>query len=45
MNVARIGLLLAGCLIVPGITINRFCASGLQAWPDAASRIPAGRGG
>ena len=32
MNVARIGLLLAGLPnTVPGMTINRFCASGLQA--------------
>ena len=38
MNVARIGLLLAGLPnTVPGITINRFCASGLQAVADAAA--------
>jgi acetyl-CoA acyltransferase len=31
MNVARIGLLLAGMPnSVPGVTINRFCASGLR---------------
>jgi acetyl-CoA acyltransferase len=37
MNVARIGLLLAGLPnTVPGITINRFCSSGLQAVADAA---------
>ena len=43
MNVARIGLLLAGLPdSVPGITINRFCASGLQAVADAASRIRLG---
>ena len=43
MNVARIGLLLAGLPDgVPGITINRFCASGLQAVADAASRIRLG---
>ena len=43
MNVARIGLLLAGLPdTVPGITINRFCASGLQAVADAASRIRLG---
>jgi acetyl-CoA acyltransferase len=31
MNVARIGLLLAGMPdTVPGVTINRFCASGVQ---------------
>jgi acetyl-CoA acyltransferase len=43
MNVARIGLLLAGLPdSVPGITINRFCASGLQAVADAANRIRLG---
>ncbi|MFT3760806.1 acetyl-CoA C-acyltransferase [Thauera sp.] len=43
MNVSRIGLLLAGLPdSVPGITINRFCASGLQAVADAASRIRLG---
>ncbi len=43
MNVARIGLLLAGLPDgVPGITIYRFCASGLQAVADAASRIRLG---
>jgi acetyl-CoA acyltransferase len=43
MNVARIGLLLAGLpAAVPGITINRFCASGLQAVADAAARIRLG---
>ena len=43
MNVARIGLLLAGLPDgVPGLTINRFCASGLQAVADAASRIRLG---
>ena len=43
MNVARIGLLLAGLPnTVPGITINRFCASGLQAVADAAARIRLG---
>ena len=37
MNVARIGLLLAGLPnTVPGITINRFCASGVQAVAMAA---------
>jgi F0F1-type ATP synthase membrane subunit c/vacuolar-type H+-ATPase subunit K len=40
MNVARIGVLLAGLPnTVPGITINRFCSSGLQAVADAASQI------
>ena len=43
MNVARIGVLLAGLPnTVPGITINRFCASGLQAVADAAARIRLG---
>jgi acetyl-CoA acyltransferase len=43
MNVARIGLLLAGLpASVPGLTINRFCASGLQAVADAAARIRLG---
>jgi acetyl-CoA acyltransferase len=43
MNVARIGLLLAGLPdSVPGLTINRFCASGLQAVADAANRIRLG---
>jgi acetyl-CoA acyltransferase len=43
MNVARIGLLLAGFPdTVPGMTINRFCSSGLQAVADAAARIRLG---
>ncbi|MGE5471007.1 MAG: acetyl-CoA C-acyltransferase [Bacteroidota bacterium] len=43
MNVARIGLLLAGLPItVPGITINRFCSSGVQAVSDAANQIRLG---
>ena len=43
MNVARIGLLLAGLPdTVPGMTLNRFCASGLQAVADAAARIRLG---
>jgi acetyl-CoA acyltransferase len=43
MNVARIGLLLAGLPdSVPGITINRFCASGVQAVAQAADRIRLG---
>ncbi len=43
MNVARIGLLLAGLPItVPGITINRFCSSGVQAVADAANQIRLG---
>ncbi len=43
MNVARIALLLAGLPErVPGYTLNRFCASGLQAVADAAQRIRLG---
>ncbi|MBX3665977.1 MAG: acetyl-CoA C-acyltransferase [Burkholderiales bacterium] len=43
MNVARIGLLLAGFPdTVPGLTLNRFCSSGLQAVADAAARIRLG---
>ncbi|MGC2165018.1 MAG: acetyl-CoA C-acyltransferase [Gallionella sp.] len=43
MNVARIGLLLAGLPIgVPGMTINRFCSSGVQAVAIAADRIRVG---
>ncbi len=43
MNVARIALLLAGLPdSVPGMTINRFCASGLQAVALAADRIRLG---
>ncbi|MFV0372332.1 MAG: acetyl-CoA C-acyltransferase [Azonexus sp.] len=43
LNVARIGLLLAGLPItVPGLTINRFCSSGVQAVADAANQIRLG---
>jgi acetyl-CoA acyltransferase len=43
MNVARIGLLLAGLpSSVPGMTINRFCSSGLNAVSIAADRIRSG---
>ncbi len=43
LNVARVGLLLAGLPNrVPGMTINRFCSSGLQAVALAADRIRAG---
>lgn len=43
MNVSRIGLLLAGLpQSVAGVTVNRFCASGLQAVADAANRIRLG---
>ncbi len=43
MNVARIGALLAGLPdSVPGMTINRFCSSGLQTIALAADRIALG---
>src|SRR5205085_8147886 len=43
MNVARIGLLLAGLPdSVPAMTINRFCSSGVQAVALAADRIRTG---
>ena len=43
INVARIALLLAGLPnVVPGLTINRFCSSGLQAVALAADRIRLG---
>ncbi len=43
MNVARIGSLLAGLPdAVPGMTINRFCSSGIQAVALAADRIRLG---
>jgi acetyl-CoA acyltransferase len=43
MNVARIALLLAGLPnTVPGMTINRFCSSGVQAVALAADRIRLG---
>jgi acetyl-CoA acyltransferase len=45
MNVARIASLRAGLPVdVPAMTINRFCASGLQAIAIAAQRIMAGQG-
>ncbi|HEX5362811.1 MAG TPA: acetyl-CoA C-acyltransferase [Gallionella sp.] len=46
MNVARIALLLAGLPYgVPGVTVNRFCSSGLQAIALAADRIRLGEAG
>jgi acetyl-CoA acyltransferase len=43
MNVARIGLLLAGFPnTVSGVTVNRFCSSGLNAVAIAADRIRLG---
>ena len=42
-NVARMALLLAGLpASIPGVTVNRLCASGLQAIMDAARTIAAG---
>ena len=44
MNVARIGLLLTGLpASVPGVTVNRFCSSGLQTIAMAADRIATGQ--
>ena len=44
-NVARMSLLLAGLPIeVPGITVNRLCASGMSAVTMAAASIHAGDG-
>ena len=43
LNVARMGVLLAGLPdSVPGVTINRFCSSGLNAIAMAADRIRLG---
>jgi acetyl-CoA C-acetyltransferase len=44
-NVARMAALLAGLPVtVPGTTVNRLCASGLQAIMDAARAIRCGEG-
>jgi 3-oxoadipyl-CoA thiolase len=44
-NVARMSLLMAGLPVsVPGLTINRLCASSLQAVADAAKNIAVGYG-
>jgi acetyl-CoA C-acetyltransferase len=44
-NVARMAALLAGLPVnVPGYTVNRLCASGLQAISDAAGKIMLGHG-
>jgi 3-oxoadipyl-CoA thiolase len=44
-NVARMALLLAGLPVaVPGITVNRLCASGMSATAIAANAIRAGEG-
>ena len=45
MNIARQIALAADCPVsVPGMTINRFCSSGLQTIATAAQRIIAGEG-
>jgi 3-oxoadipyl-CoA thiolase len=42
-NVARMGLLLAGLPVsVPGVTVNRLCGSGMQAFTDAARLVQCG---
>src|SRR5437588_4111148 len=44
-NVARMGSLLAGLPVeVPGVTVNRLCASGLEAVRQAAHAVRAGEG-
>jgi acetyl-CoA C-acetyltransferase len=44
-NIARQSALRAGCPVsVPGVTINRFCSSGLQTIAMAAQRVMAGEG-
>jgi acetyl-CoA C-acetyltransferase len=44
-NVARMASLLAGLPVsVPGVTVNRLCASGMQAIAQAAAGISAGLG-
>src|SRR2546423_11042097 len=44
-NVARFSALLAGLPpTTPGVTVNRLCASGLQAVVDSARAITAGEG-
>jgi len=43
-NIARVGALLAGLPDVPGVTVNRYCSSSLQAIRMAAHAIKAGEG-
>src|SRR5580692_9520522 len=43
-NVARVAALLAGLPDVPGVTVNRYCASSLQCIRMAAHAIRAGEG-
>ncbi|MQC26135.1 MAG: thiolase family protein [Chloroflexi bacterium] len=43
LNLGRLAALLAGLPVdVPGVTVNRFCASGLQSIADGAARIQTG---
>src|SRR5258706_6858471 len=45
VNIARQIALASGCPVgVPGMTVNRFCSSGLQAIALAAQRIQSGEG-
>jgi acetyl-CoA C-acetyltransferase len=45
-NIARQVAIRAGCPVtVPGMTVNRFCSSGLQTIALAAQRLQAGEGG
>lgn len=42
-NVGRMGALLAGLPVsVPGVTVNRLCGSGMQAFADAARQVMLG---
>ncbi|MDQ2650966.1 MAG: acetyl-CoA C-acetyltransferase [Actinomycetota bacterium] len=43
-NIARVAALLAGLPDVPGVTVNRYCSSSLQAIRMAAHAIKAGEG-
>ena len=43
LNIARLCGLMSGFPVeVPGVTVNRFCSSGLQSIADAAAKIMAG---
>jgi acetyl-CoA C-acetyltransferase len=45
LNIARQSALAGGCPVsVPGLTVNRFCSSGLQAIALASQRIASGEG-
>jgi acetyl-CoA C-acetyltransferase len=43
-NIARVAALLAGMPNVPGVTVNRYCSSSLQAIRMAAHAVKAGEG-